>query len=315
MLLSIVVTFCDKDVKYINNLLKSIKEKVHVSHEVILIDNREKDKSELELINATVYSKGYNAYQFEARRFAVQYCKGDYIWYFDADDVVFEVNSDLEDKFTEDIVVFNYAIKQNVVILPYNWEYLKAAFNRKRFSTIKTEDVLPLCPNNDVWDLYTCVLWNKWIKRTIMESIVPLIPKDKIVVASEDVLYCALAIEKSDTVCFCDDAIYMYNELLSSGVCCYMTTERFMHIITGFDISRNLFNTLFKDPSIYNDLNYNAAYFLSKLLYCDDIDICMDKLLQFFSKEEITKCLNHPWLLNCKPENKEKLEMIKKKYL
>ena len=45
-MLSIVITVCDKDYKNCENITKQIEERVHISHEVIIIDNREEHLSE-----------------------------------------------------------------------------------------------------------------------------------------------------------------------------------------------------------------------------------------------------------------------------
>ena len=296
MFLSIVAVFCDKDVQYVPNLLNIIEEKVKVSHEVILIDNRENNKDTIDFKGAEVHTKGYNAYQFEARRFAVQFCKGEYIWFIDSDDNILTVKKDLENTLKEDLIIFNYMVERNVLLLPFSWRFTKEAFKRKRFTSIKRPNLMEWCPTNDLWDICCCTMWNKWVKRNLMEEIVSLVPSDEIIVASEDVLYASLILDRCDTINFCDDTIYIYKEGLACGNELEMTVDKFFHIIKGYDKARALFEKLIKDHQIYNNVETNVAYFYSKLIFSEDPDICFLHMKKYFTDEELKAGLVHPWI-------------------
>ena len=41
MRLTIGILFCDKDISYLKDLLKNIKDKIQIAYEVILLDNRD----------------------------------------------------------------------------------------------------------------------------------------------------------------------------------------------------------------------------------------------------------------------------------
>ena len=91
MLLSIVVLFCDYDVCYLNQAISSIKKNVKFSdYEIIAVDNRETNKDPLILDNVKVITKGYNLNCFEGRRFGFENSSGEYIWNFDADDLMID---------------------------------------------------------------------------------------------------------------------------------------------------------------------------------------------------------------------------------
>lgn len=311
MTLSIVAAFCDKDYKLIPNLLINIEEKVHIPHEIILIDNREEFKDDpVNFTPATVYSKGCNAYQFEARRFAVQFCKGDYIWYIDSDDEICTVKEDLN--FTEDVIMFNYGIFINVITLPYTWQIVKEVFKRKRFTSINKSEFKNYCITDNPWDICCCTLWNKWIKRSLMEDIIKDIPENLIIVASEDILYASLAIDRCNTMCFCDDSIYIYHEGNAKGLSANMSTERFFHIIKGRKQSRELFEKLTSQAPWYDDIQTSVAYFYTKLIYTDDPDSCFREMLNHFSKEELIDGFSHYWLDDLKPEHQETLKKAAK---
>lgn len=308
MLLSIVSVFCDNDYKMIPALISNIKEKVHVPYEIILIDNREQFKNDDpgNIDDAHIYSKGYNTYQFEARRFAVQYCNGDYIWFIDSDDTILSVKSDLN--FTEDLILFNHANYTNLISLPPTWYFKKQVLDTKqRFISIKRTQLDSYIVNHDPFTTCCCTLWNKWIKKDLVSSIIKDIPESLEIVASEDVLYSALFIDRSKTICFCNDTIYLYREDLSKGFNSKITTDRFFHIIKGRKLSRKLFRRCFDNPEYWDNTDVSAAYFVYKAFFTSDAEICLKEMLNHFSIEEISKVQNHIWLEPLSQNQKETL--------
>lgn len=98
MILSIVIPFCDNDYQFLDGAVSSIKKHVKFDdYEIIAVDNREKDKSLINISNVKVVSKGYNLGCFDGRRFGVSYSQGTFIWNFDADDLM------IGDLYREDI--------------------------------------------------------------------------------------------------------------------------------------------------------------------------------------------------------------------
>src|SRR5574344_889885 len=115
--LSMVIIFCDKDYGNIKNIIERIRKVVKINYEVILIDNREK-KKDCPLgfdfcDDVKIYSKDYNCYQFEARKFSLQFCSGEYVWFIDGDDNISgetEIGESIYDTYLSknyDMVVFN----------------------------------------------------------------------------------------------------------------------------------------------------------------------------------------------------------------
>lgn len=315
MFLSIVAAFCDKDAQYIPELLNTIKERVHVSHEVILIDNRENNKDEIDFQNAKVYSKGYNAYQFEARRYSVQFCKGDYIWFIDADDEVLTVESDLEDILKEDLIVFEYTNKLNIITLPYQHYILKDIFNRNRFNVTTKEDILKLKPVDCYYDLFTCTFWNKWVKREMMLDIVKDLPENEIIVASEDVLYSALVIDRSKSVNFCYDLIYLYMQERSVADPDKMTLDRFKHIIRGRNKATALFKKLIPDYKMYLNEYTGCAYFYTKLAHCEEIEEGFNEMINHFEPKILKLSVKHLWFKRINDDKQKAIKEAIKKYL
>ena len=119
--LSIIVLFCDKDYKYIPSLLHQMNDKLCCWFEVILVDNREKYKDieikeieDFKSVNNLIYiDSGKNVAQLAAKKNALEYAKGDYVWFFDADDEMCDcVSQTYLDKCDSDFIIFNYGFKE-----------------------------------------------------------------------------------------------------------------------------------------------------------------------------------------------------------
>ena len=147
-MLSIIITVCDKDYENCENLTKQIAEKVLIPHEVIIIDNREKFLS-VETSWKADYTFGYNAFQFASRAKGIELAKGDYIWFIDGDDSIYEVN-DIE--VNADILVFSY---NNYPEGDVHLE--EELFTENLYTWEMSEKLKP-------------VLWNKFIKKSLFSS-------------------------------------------------------------------------------------------------------------------------------------------------
>ena len=103
MRLSIIIIFCDKDFKYLSNIINNVEKFIKVEHEIILVDNRN-DQTPFET-KYKVVSKGKNCYIFEGRRIGLDAATGDYVWFIDVDDeIINEISeSDLKSR-TEKII-------------------------------------------------------------------------------------------------------------------------------------------------------------------------------------------------------------------
>lgn len=306
MKLSIVSIFCDNDYQLLSKLISNIREKVKVDYEIILIDNREKFKNESITLtdDIKIYSKGRNIYQFEARRYAVQFCHGDYIWFIDTDDSLLTVAENLSG-ITGNLICFSYAMRSASITLPSTWRDLKTYFTESNTVSVD-KDVIER--QHKFWDIIGSTLWNKWIKRDFLEEIIKDIPEDLEIVASEDILYSAICYDRTDKVTLCKESIYIYNYNLSKANSKEMTKERFFHIIKGRKTSRELFRKLLSDGEKYDNTGESVAYFLNKLYFCrTDRQDCLEEMKNHFTVEEIKDGVNHPWIGKMKDEAKLEL--------
>lgn len=107
---SIIMLFCDKDVCYLERQLKRIKKYVKQEHEVLLLDNRVEDKtdiSNLEKYYDKLFCYNMNCYNYGRLRL-VNEAQGEYIWFVDVDDLVFELPEEINDIHLTDVIVFDY---------------------------------------------------------------------------------------------------------------------------------------------------------------------------------------------------------------
>ena len=303
--LSIVIIFCDNDVHYIPGLLKQIEEKVFVSYEVVLISNCTYHLADFNAKNVRMYQRGYNAYQFDSRRFAIPYCTGKYIWYIDADDSILTITPLLE-KMDDDIVIFCFMEQNKILSVPTATKRIIGRLDGKKIKRYSSEILQVENPKNFL-GFICCTLWNKWIKKELADELYPQLPAGLEIVASEDVFYTSYYIDRSKTICLCAETIYIYNKENAKGFDPKMTNQRFEHIIKGRKESLELFNHFIKDPEHYEPIQQSICYFYIKLLETEDPKSAFETMKKHFKLEDLKASLNSPLL---SAEDKKKLTTI-----
>ena len=140
MLLSVIVLFTDDDRSFLERAVSSIKKGIKFSdYEVILIDNRTNDKTEIKIDDTKIISKGYNLNCFEGRRLGFENSKGDFIWNFDVDDLMIgelyekDINKSVD--FMQMYYLFNPESNKKPILtkhLPraYGWNVWSRLYNR-----------------------------------------------------------------------------------------------------------------------------------------------------------------------------------------
>ena len=244
MLLSICILFCDKDYKYIPNLLENIKKNVQVDYEVVLIDNR-KDKSEtLNFSNARIFSCDKLG-QFNGRRMAISKALGDYIWFVDADDTINKVPSYFRDEMSQfyDIIAFN--AHDSFGDWTGTWPTRKPEdrdkiFHNSNLLTFEMETLVGPC------------VWNKFFKRDVLLPAVDL--EDEYLTYNEDSLFNMIALKHSTTIRTLDVDLYNYNSEISQAACKRLDDfSKFENLISSglnlFKIREKLFTGKDKDET------------------------------------------------------------------
>lgn len=283
--LSIVVVFCDKDYDCIPKLLEKINSRVLISHEIILIDNRENYKSVKIYLpdNARMYSEEYNTYQFEARRFAVQFVKGRYVWYVDADDEVLKVRTDLVKYLNADydfIVFGNCDITENHQLVN---------------GTVDSGNAEGYLCTRKIYRSIWQILWNKWIETNFLKKIASLLPEGKLIVASEDITVIRLMLKYGKKYIQIRDILYIYHKYRAGGNSKNMSVEKFKHIMLGLDEANKITRKYLtpEECEATDCENYvDTSYFLNNVVnYAEDKDACYKVMLNYFTEQDIAICL------------------------
>lgn len=116
MKLSIVIIFCDKDRKYLEDFLKNTEEKVICEHEIILVDNRNDKTEKIDLPYKIIVSEK-DCHILEGRRLGLDEVTGEYVWFVDVDDEILNgfTEEDLKDRH-ETILQLNYKVSGKAII-------------------------------------------------------------------------------------------------------------------------------------------------------------------------------------------------------
>jgi hypothetical protein len=297
--LAIVSLFCDKDYQYIPSLLESIHKKVFCSYEVVLVDNREKNKDipipEIEeffkVHKGRCISKGENLCQLAAKKWALEYISSEYVWFIDGDDDICGAISDaLLASCRSDIIAFNYVFNnesEKRIIYQESFYKNKTIRNKFKFRT-------------DLYLEHSCVTcWNKWFKRSLLLKIFKNIPDHLKVSCNEDVYICCAALNNATSIDERRDFIYVNNP--HRGISNNNTIDnidRFKMIIQGWKDSMKLFKIEFPfNTKLFNyedkrtcDINYflGRMYISKKEIWEQEIHF----LLNVFDAKEILSCLS-----------------------
>jgi glycosyltransferase involved in cell wall biosynthesis len=183
MKLSIIVIFCDKDYKYIDDLYNNLKNNiVNYEYEIIFVSNCENITVPSTLYGYKVYSTGGNYYCLAGRKEGLKYATGDYVWFVDADDSI--QRTDLKIDGDPDIIAFRF------------WRFyddgkLNYVFPKMSRQTIKGAD----CFSEKTYLEIHCAMWNKWYKRSFITSIYDKFPDRLKIVDHEDCLINLIALK------------------------------------------------------------------------------------------------------------------------
>ena len=247
-MITIGITFCDKDYQYYDRLINQIKERVKLPYEIIIIDNTEGNK----LGDKANFAFGYNALQFAARYKIIKMAKGDYIWFIDGDD---------------EIVELDYISDADIIIFDYNSEILH---NDKTQDAIYTDNFF----NEDfIKNVSRTQLWNKLIKTDLYSNIDDYI-KDPLmrVISLEDTYYFCLALKNAKIVETNHRVIYKHNPGLST--CKNITNEQFDFLITGYKEIMPMLKDLGVDLE-----DYQYDYLAGFTFDAEDSDYILKKLI------------------------------------
>jgi hypothetical protein len=256
-MLSIIIVYCDKDKDNLPNLLKQINERVLVDYEIITISNcTEKDD------NAT-FSFGYNAYQFEARKKALELAKGEFVWFVDGDDEIIGLDK-IEDV---DIAIYEYYVNSNDFIKYKEFETKNIDLTFKNYVS------------------HYVMLWNKIYRKSLFDGFNFSGAK----ISAEDFIFSFYAWKKAKTVKSFNKRIYIQNQGYSN-----------LHSISDIAVIENLFTgcaeslkilSLIANKEEYVMIRRKQLIYFTELLYYAEntnvIKAILNNLLKYFDEQEI----------------------------
>lgn len=248
-ILSIGIIFCDKDYKYLPRMLQSIDQKVFCPFEVIIVDNRNDKSFDIEEQYLSKYRKimeikylinDKNEGTLAARKQIAYASDGDYLWYTDVDDLIFDtVPPNILESITEDLVIFNYVYQQDGRPFFQNWHH------------IGWEQTLSI-ENMKFYD-YQVSNWSKWHK---VESLRKMWEKYhfEFISAIEDTCLFLAALFTYKTCRLLPYTFYYYNsDISSTNTTNIETADRFYYAVAGFSNACNFIRLVCENNRLKED--------------------------------------------------------------
>lgn len=259
MFVSVVITFCDRDIKWLNQCIDSIEQHLHVKHELIFVDNRSDQSTKISSIsNYKIATKNRNTYCLEGRRLGLDLAEGDYVWFFDVDD---KMNDHIYDwelidvKKDTDIVQFYY------ITTPEN--FIK--FNPKT----KPMRNVRLLPRN---------LWSRWFRVKEIKKRLEPVPRDIDIVNCEDNFIIDLMTDKQDDYkhqVIIPKIIYQYNQ--NTAAQNNYTVENIERVLYGCSNLKYLYSFInkyrYESVNLSNELLKKKYKELTGKEYKDPVEI------------------------------------------
>lgn len=292
-MLSIIITVCDNDYENCSNILSQIEKYVHIPHEVLIIDNREKYLSEKTDWKAD-FAFGYNAFQFASRAKGIELSKGDYLWFVDGDDSIRDV-SDIE--FDSDILTFSYNS------YPDGDAHL-------------TEEVYT--DNLYTWEMTARikpVLWNKFIKKSLFSSVFIEKYRGLKIHTLEDCLWCNEALRHAESVRVIDKVIYFHTEGISNKVGA-VTLEQIKTLTTGLKDAIEVMKDIMDEDFFKKAISSQYKYLVTYITKTDEIEEAMNLFMDLIPKDEFKELLVTEVYASCYSRKQQKriIEAAQKRY-
>ena len=304
-MLTIGILFCDRDLNYLQDLLKTIPYKVKVPYEIILCDNRNDTSSETSFLNDyTVLNRnGGNLFQLVGRKKIIENANGNFIWFIDSDDTLFEIDESFNELLDSDFdfISFSYLIKSK------NGDF----WNEIKDKAIEGNLLRPEANNTP------CCLWNKWIKTNVLKQVIEFIPDEAKVSASEDLLYVLGALKFGSSQLQNSKYIYTFNsENSCSGLNDYSEQlEKFKRCIFGLNEANDIIRKFISESELKQleiDLEKNDCQFiLKKVLLTDDLNT-KTKMFEIIKNQFSENVIKETWnnFLDCQEMTVNQFEQM-----
>lgn len=293
-MLTIISLFCDKDYQYIPSLLNNFNEKVTCDSEFILVDNREENKNipipEIDIFFNThkgkVLTNGKNLGILLAKKLAVENANGEYIWFIDDDDWIYETISPLLlSECKGDLIAFNLWYAEGHLKRLYRGNHVL----NKRFIVDKN-----IFKNKNYLNTILPTTWNKWYKRSIIKDIYSQIKEDIWITCNEDFFLNLNTLNNISSVQEIPLNIYVndVSRAISNGE--IKNINNFHLLLKGYNDSLKLLNSCNLPSSLYNaseKIEYDIKFYLGRVTMSDTTlwDSELDTLINVFPHNILQK--------------------------
>lgn len=252
--LSIIMLFCDKDFCYLEDRLKELKQKISLSYEVLLLDNRENNKEPIPKLdeNIKLFSYGKNCYNY-SRHSLTKYASGKYIWFIDVDDEIFNIDETFKEYIlsNEEEICFGYILSNE----------------EKPKQTERTSEThFPI--------------WSRWIRTDLAKEKLKTLNLAPIIFFDDDIIIYQF---KDLKKIISDKYVYVYRVDRS-------TYENKENTYSANDLKKFLNLKIIEDElksinslEVFKTILRSAKFFLSKVKSIEDLQ----EYLNFVSKLEI----------------------------
>ena len=249
---SVIVPFYNVE-EYIEKCLETLVSQTLEDIEIIIVNDGSKDKS-IEIVNKflktypekLVYLEKENGGLSDARNYAINYAKGEYIAFLDSDDYV---EKDMYEK------MYELAKKENSDMVECNfyWEYP---------NKIKEDIGVTYNGKNEMLEKIRVVAWNKLIKREILVNSKVYFPKGY---CYEDVEFTYKLIPYIETVSFLKKPCVHY--IQRQGSISNSQNERTKEI---FDVLEHVIE-YYKEKDIYEKYKEELEYVYIRYAFCSSL--------------------------------------------
>lgn len=288
--LSIVVIFCDKDVKYLKEVYTSIISNISdIEYEIILMDNREVNTDDISHITSDHIVKyvnmGGNKRQFAARIESAKYVSKQYTMFIDCDDNIKPINTQNTSHL--------YPLVDTVL---YSFETTmygeKAVFNpklknNKEYVSVKSESLFSCLHKYE-----SIVLWGKFTRSDILKSTFGRLNSSNKIIFGEDTILSYNLMKNINTFQITDTEYYIHNPDRGPSTSDTISVDDYKELGTGiFETFKILKDTLPRSEYL-KESNFLISYLMGRLNEVANptrelIDILFDQVQFLLNNEEV----------------------------
>lgn len=281
--LSVVVIFCDKDVKYLQKLYNNIKKNItDIDYEIILMDNRELNKDNISFItndsNVTYVNMGGNKRQFSARIESAKYINKLYTMYIDGDDEICNLSKATISSLYPlvDMILFSHEsdITETKIYTPYN---------RVGKKYIKSQPTY-----NIMHDYEIITLWGRFIRSDIIKKSFSKINSQNKIIFGEDAIISYNLFYFTNTIQVTELCLYKNNSIRGVSFKKNIKSNDYLEVSTGFFETIKLLRSLLDNDNYKREFIFLINFLMERLSNVIDKDMSETffKQIQFLLNNE-----------------------------